>query len=178
MLMLLWTSKTTHSSVILEPIGLFFPSRQMFPVPQTTTQRFINGPIDNVWIRILTFSSMLYHLHETQDVKKKKLVLKTFKVRSLPVCRLAKHRKARRPQVSITSQRNRTFKDFHIVKKQAREFTRHPASQISIWMKYNPSFSCPCTDEWLQALYSPREVGLCAAQRFIFWWGYFKVSGV
>lgn len=45
-------------------------------------------------------------------------------------------------------------------------------------MKYNPFFSCPCTDEWLQAQYPPREVGLCAAQRFIFWWGYFKVSGV
>lgn len=44
--------------------------------------------------------------------------------------------------------------------------------------KYNPSFSCPCTDKWLWALCRPQQAGLCAAQRFIFWWGYFKVSGI
>ena len=85
--------------------------------------------------------------------------------------------RGRQPQASITSQRNKTFKDFHEVKKQVREFIHHvPYQRKTIRMKSNPFFSCHCTDEWLWARYRPREVGLCAAQRFIFWC--FKVPWV
>lgn len=67
-----------------------------------------------------------------------------------------------RPQASITSQRNKTFKDFYEVKKLAREFILHipttPPKKEEFFFEWNiiPSFHAPA---------QTNDSGLCIVLR-------------
>lgn len=129
------------------------PPDKCFPVPKATTQWFTKWLTDNISMvnngSTLSSGPTFNHLSET-EYKKKKTELNSMRLsdiisRSDPSQCVGwqSAARARQPQASIIPQRNKTFKVFHKVKKQVREFICHQKNKKLFEWNIIPPFHAP-----------------------------------